>query len=395
MSTELEQRLRVALHEDARQARLVNPDGPVEPPAAQRRPTRTAGWLVAAAVLVVAGVVGALLLRDGGEGDRRVTTSTNQTNGTIVTGDGDGWPSGAVAPDRPDGRGLDPDLWDAFDAGSGSFLYTGVGRIWVLDRDGDEVADFSCGPPGCPGNVVFGPGAEEVTGLAVDDLQGSELPQRLRVTAWDGTARDTIDISALFTRDPNGTPEQSFGAMAWSPDGTRLAVATAPGEGCDPSQDPCAAKVWTLDRHGQDARVVYSAPTDDRVAPGNWRAPKIGDLAWSPDGRSLGVVVAPQPLGDPAWPRLVVLRLPPDGSVRADTLYDYASMRPADSYLMQMWYDETFPFAWSPDGTRIAVADRSGVVEISADDGQVVARHPGVGVDDEGHSHDLAWLPEE
>jgi hypothetical protein len=58
-----------------------------------------------------------------------------------------------------------------------------------------------------------------------------------------------------------------------------------------------------------------------------------------------------------------------------------------------MDYGVTFPFAWSPDGTRIAVAGEGGVEEISAVDGQVLARPPGVGVDDEGYNQDLAWLP--
>jgi hypothetical protein len=151
--------------------------------------------------------------------------------------------------------------------------------------------------------------------------------------------------------------------------------------------------VWTLDRHGRDPQLVYAGPADDRAAPASWQAPRIGDLAWSPDGRSLGVVVSQEPLGAPVWPTLVVLRFQPDGTARADTLHDYDRPGPADSYLIQMWYTETFPFAWSPDGSRIAVTDVSGVVEISAEDGRVLARHPGVGVDDEGHSDDLAWLP--
>lgn len=41
------------------------------------------------------------------------------------------------------------------------------------------------------------------------------------------------------------------------------------------------------------------------------------------------------------------------------------------------------------------MAGESGVEEISAQEGQVLARHPGVGVDEDGRHHDLAWLPED
>jgi len=400
MTTDLEQRLREAFHEDARHARLVNPDQPVD--LDERRPglhrgTHAGGWLVAAAVLVLAGVVGVRLFRDGDDPGREVATSPGPMapNGRIVSGDGSGWPEGAAPPERPSGRGPDTHTWDGFDPVSGSFLYAAAGRIWVLDQDGDVKADFTCGSGACGGRAVLGPGADEVTLLASDRPSGWEFGDGLQVTGWDGTVRDTVDIAAAFTRDANGTVEQELETLAWSPDGTRLAVATVPGAGCDPLQDPCEGQVWTFGPHGEDPRLVYTARTDGRVEPGDWRPPEIGDLAWSPDGRSLGVVVAPQPLGDPTWPTLVVLRFQPDGTVRSDTLYDYERPGPPDSYLMQMWYEHTFPFAWSPDGTRIAVGVERGVEEISAEDGRVLAEHPGVGVDDEGHSLDVAWLPPE
>lgn len=398
MTTDLEQRLRVAFREDAERARLVNPTGPVDadeqPPGPPQR-TRTARWLVAAAVLLVVAGVGVLQVRDGDEGDREVTTSPGPTprNGPIVTGDGDGWPTGAAAPARPDDRRSH--VWNGFDPASGSFLYVSAGsptRIWVLDEDGHERADFACGWEACGRGAVPGPGADEVTLVVWDGAQGWDVPERLQVTAWDGTARDTIDISAAFSHDADGAVEQVLIALAWSPDGRRLAVHTVPRPGCDSVQEPCAAQVWTFDRQGRDPRLVYTAPSDDSVEPGSWWQPRSGDLAWSPDGRSLGVLVLPSPLGNPDWPRLVVLRFSPDGTVRADTLHHYDRAGPPDSYISQMDYGATFPFAWSPDGTRIAVAGEGGVEEISAEDGQIVARHPGVGTDGEGHSHDLAWL---
>ena len=62
----------------------------------------------------------------------------------------------------------------------------------------------------------------------------------------------------------------------------------------------------------------------------------------------------------------------------------------------QLVYEEDytrFTFAWSPDGTRIAVTGSGSVIEISADDGRVLARHPGSGGN--GVAGDaMAWLPE-
>jgi hypothetical protein len=74
-------------------------------------------------------------------------------------------------------------------------------------------------------------------------------------------------------------------------------------------------------------------------------------------------------------------------------LHVYDDIFNAGTQLVYKEEYEQFAFAWSPDGTRIAVAGLGSVVEISADDGEVLARHPGSagnGVSGEG----LAWLPE-
>ena len=149
MTTDLEPRLRLAFREDAQRARLVNPEGPVdadERPPAPHQGTHAARWLVAAAVLIVAGVVGVLLIQDGDEGDREVTTSPGRTprNGSIVTGDGDGWPAGCRG--APAGRDDTQLTIGTPSIRPGSFLYVSSGpRIWILDEEGDERADFVCG----------------------------------------------------------------------------------------------------------------------------------------------------------------------------------------------------------------------------------------------------------
>ena len=338
-------------------------------------------------VLVVGGVVVAFFLGGGG-GDGEVTSSSGLTpgNGSIVTSHGDGWPAEAAPPVRPGDRDHD---WDAFDPRSGSFLYVShwsASRMWILDEDGREEADFDCGSPSCGWGAVFGPGPDEVTLLPSDPERHRNLLEELQVTGWDGTVRDTVDLAAVVGREADGTLDRELAGLAWSPDGTRLAVGTVAGPDCDPSHDPCAAQVWTVDRHGRDPRLVYRAPSSGQP-------PAIGDVAWSPDGRRLGVVVAPSSPGRPAWPRLVMLRLQPDGTVREGSIHCYDRGRPPGSVLGQSSYGSSFAFAWSPDGTRIAVVGTIGLEEISAVDGQVVARHPGGGADEFGLTPDLAWLP--
>jgi WD40-like Beta Propeller Repeat len=133
----------------------------------------------------------------------------------------------------------------------------------------------------------------------------------------------------------------------------------------------------------------------------------VVDLAWSPDGRNLGVVVATNDEGGLAageWPRLVALRLDPGQPVRADELdtYDDKVRLVGTEGLLPDHYFFEFAFAWSPDGTRIAVPSQGEVAEISADDGHVLARLPserdfevgGQGALFDGGYGPLAWLPE-
>src|SRR4029453_10609260 len=284
MTTELERRLTEAFHEDAQNARLVNPDGPAagelyapaEPPR-----SHTGRWLAAAAVVVLVVAAIALLRNAGDDSDGPVdvvpTTTTvpmtdTPSTGSIVTADGHGWPEGAAAPGGPEGEYS----WSDFDPATGSFLYVEFlsSRVWVLSEDGDEEAeaDLQCNFGGCAGGTVFGPGPDEVTGVVRDETcsgpddcdHGPVLPERVQIVSWDGTVRDKVDISAAFTRDGNGTAERHLGAPAGSPAGSRLAVSTEPGgtepaEGCDPVRDECVAEVWIFDRDGGEPQLVHTA----------------------------------------------------------------------------------------------------------------------------------------
>jgi dipeptidyl aminopeptidase/acylaminoacyl peptidase len=417
MISELERRLSSALHEDAQRARLVNPDRPAtkreRQSSAARDRARSGRWLAAVAALIVAGVAAVALLQDGGDGGPEVlTTSPGPTlrNGSIVAGNRTGWPEGTAPPPRPAAAGNAANgWWEAFEQDTGSFLFastTGSGRAWVVGEDGEQKADFLCDPSAhCASITTFGPGPDEVTapGTAVQlgqaawwgssSRQDPDGPLSVQVMALDGTVRDTLDISAVVGAEAGGQPGQVLAGLAWSPDGSRLAVGTEPGFGCDPSRGPCDVQVWIFDRDGGDPELVHTQPTSDHLVEGRyWDTPVLVALAWSPDGRSLGLVVATYFLGDASadrreWPRLVALRFPPGRPVRTDALYTFDDALPEPAHDIADDFDLDFAFAWSPDGTRIAVTSQRGIAEISAEDGHVLTRHPGEDV-----FGPLAWL---
>ena len=425
------------LPEDVQPLRLADPDRPpvagelYAPPAPPR--SHTGRWLAAAAVLVLVVAAVALLRNAGDDPDGPVDvvpTSTTvppwtdtPSNGSIVTAEGQGWPEGAAPPPRPESAGPPEDAysWSDFDPATGSFLYTDyffASRIWVLGEDGTEEANFSCplSDGRYCGGAVFGPGPDDVTTPPPDEtcsptncVPGPVVPVRLHILSWDGTVRDTMDISAAFTRDADGTAERTLAALAWSPDGSHLAVGTQGAERCNPYEvaqgrpvevsprpavgDECGAEVWLFDRDGGDPQLVHTATPADPTDGEHRQPPVLAGLGWSPDGGSLAVSIATPPLGRPTWPQLIALRFESGEPVRADVLHVYDDVVAAGTQLVYEEDYTRFTFAWSPDGTRIAVTGSGSVIEISADDGRVLARHPGSGGN--GVAGDaMAWLPE-
>lgn len=278
--------------------------------------------------------------------------------------------------------------WQAFDQETGSFLHVlDTERLYfVVDQDG-LVAEFPCDSETttahdlvtwattCGGWGTFGPGSDEVSSPSnslVDTSLEEPGPRFVRIIAFDGTVRDTLDVSAVV---PQG---QWLTDLAWSPDGSRLAISTY----CDPTTSRCEANVWIFDRAGGEPQLVLTERTPEDLVEGKYPN-HLWQLDWSPDGRTLSLLVESmfQEPGERVLPRLVALRLRADQPVRAETLHVYGSSdwerHIPERRTFQYFITEGVAYAWSPDGTRIAINSPDEIAEISADDGTVLTRHPG------------------
>ncbi len=283
--------------------------------------------------------------------------------------------------------------WRSFDPVSETGLYAieadpdntdrnrrhGAAGLAVVGRSG-PVATLTCGSvlPCSPEDGYFsevatiGPGADELTVRSGD--------RTAQVIGYDGTFRETIDLSATTT---GGAAVRN---LRWTPDGSRLAVVT--GEALNRSGLRAASRVWVVDGEGGSAQLAYSL-VSDATRPGRLDTSGFDrrgaiwtpgwSLTWSPDGQTLLLDVL---TGLSYGADVVALHLQPDDAadpVVAQTLYH--SNKSFD------WWGN---LAWSPDGTRIAVrtlvprtnTGRHRVTEISAEDGRVIAQH----------RHNNGWL---
>lgn len=279
-------------------------------------------------------------------------------------------------------------LWQGVDPASGSFMYAVERRpaladvVAIVDESG-TVAQVECPTQPFafspyPGQVAFGPGDEELT---FTSSSPAEPPRSLMIVGFDGDIREEIHLPE------DGLPDDSFQLMAWSPDGRELAVAL------EYDFEARTGEVWVISRTGGEARLIHREQAPEELVDGsNVNTPLIVDLAWSPDGTRLGILVANEFQGEegapaePARPHPRLIAIPVDGG-DARTLHTY-DFRNTHSTVPANFI-RNWAFAWSPDGQRIAVTNEGGIAEISATDGIVLTEHPGF--DDYGP---LVWLPE-
>ncbi|HET7734635.1 MAG TPA: hypothetical protein VFK52_01550 [Nocardioidaceae bacterium] len=371
--TALEERIRRGLGADV----TVSVDDMISAAAAgARRSRRQQRWAVgvSAAAAMLAVTVGALAVTRGGNGAQDpvgpATPSVTRTE-TPVPGDpnaggqlqsADEYLAGVspVCGTCQDGVPIEFDqstgrmLLGWWDADGGRPV-----RLAVVGPDG-LVADLSCPDDFACGSedsylyglARLGPGEAELSIPVADKV--------VQIVGHDGSVRRTIDLSAAIPED------QDVVDLAWSPDGTRLAVKADDRH------------VWLLDRESGAAQLVYTSTPG--TVPAGAREPdaQVSGLGWSPDGSRLGLTETFGARFDNRWmifaQRVVSLQLPEPGTRgpgRARTLYEHEIDPPTDRSRDLVAFG-----AWSPDGTRVAVTVPDQVLEVSADDGSVLAEHP-------------------
>jgi hypothetical protein len=190
----------------------------------------------------------------------------------------------------------------------------------------------------------FGPGRDEVTTPVFPGING-QRPRMAQVWGFDGVLRDEIVLSGVLKG-------RGIADLECSPDGSWLAASTFPGrvEPDCPGQSnwdsvravvPNEGAVYLFHRAGGDPELVYR----HRAQPALDLPPVLTDLAWSPDGKRLGLVSSTYcHHGQPESPALLALDVE---SGQAQALYQFDETY--DDYT-----SATEGFAWSPDGTRIA-----------------------------------------
>ena len=376
---ELETALREALQRHAAEAPGAEPASARLLADVRRRRATNSALLSAATIAAVLAVVlvGPLALTRNHNSTGPVDPATSNStptettppavpmaNGRIQTADEYLRQVGAACERCYSGNGLN--AGSVFDQETGSLLVTEsevdrprTGSIQVFGPDGPVTSlacngDFSC--PSSFEELALGPDPDQVSFRA----DGNQV----EVVGFDGASQRTIDVSAALGEDDHAF----LAALAWSPDRSRLAVQT---------QGSSHTRIWLLDRDSGALQLVYTASSTQEL-------PRLAitGIAWSPDGSRLGFIEShwnmAAEFGTPesemsASTKALTLVLPEPGqalSSGAGTLYEYPN-RPQDAA-----YDGFTVFLWSPDGTRVAVRLYDQVLELSAEDGSVLARRP-------------------
>jgi hypothetical protein len=231
--------------------------------------------------------------------------------------------------------------------------------------------DFACRP----GEFLWDRGV--TLGPAADELTLESADRVVQVISYDGAVRHTLDLSAPLKR------HEGVDALAWSPDGSRLAVVTKGGHGSGGE-----ARIWLFARDGSRPVLVHTSSYPEaslRLRPPCRRArgcdfarlTYVSHPSWSPNGSRLGFVESFYRIGGDCRCeavvaiRAVALALPDAGEDdpgTARTLYQVVRSRDSMTYVENLM--------WSPDGARVALRTSDGILELSPDDRTVLARDP-------------------
>jgi eukaryotic-like serine/threonine-protein kinase len=267
-----------------------------------------------------------------------------------------------------------------------------AGEIQVWDvAAGKEL--FTIATTGSTLEVTFSPDGKRLA-ASVHDYTAKRQPGESRVLVWDaGTGKELVALKA--------SPDSSFGSVAFSPDGTRLAAGTA-----GPSESG-EMKVWdamtgkellTIPDHSHTVnnKLIFS-PDGKRLAGFGFDSPvKVWDLAPRKAGSA---PPSPHTLKGHTGP-ISALAFSADGT-RIHTVGWDGTMKvwnaaqtdkPADPKLPG---DVAAKVAISPDGTRIALSmsafgDATGEMIVTDGAGKDLL-HFKVPA---GHSHELLFSPD-
>lgn len=214
-------------------------------------------------------------------------------------------------------------------------------------------------------DAKLGPGTDEIS-LA----QGQEIT----VVAFDGSIERTIDLSSVLAPPAGDWPAEEILSVEWSPDRTRFALVSRVV-----TDDGMSSRLWIADRDGGQPQLVHTATNTLEVPPNQTPLAYLWSVTWSPDGGSLGFIEELAYIGASEHAqtrRAAILSLSESGASVPRTMYDYPD---------EQVFDEA-EIVWSPDGTRLALRVPNQVLELSAEDGQVLERHPMI-------AGKLVWLP--